>query len=344
MAYRLEPATFANTARVFEGIHPWQGFAPRTRLRNLFGTVRPVENSTDGQPQTDCDETDFEEIEPISCALPEPSGESYFEFYSLVSSVREAHDRYVAVSLGAHFGEPLVNAARALTHLNAMPYRLIGVEGDRHMVAMLKRHFVDNGIEPRDHCIINAVVSDTNTPVVFPTSDVRTGANSAFHEPAQRESLYDAIAKAGLSDAVLQNVVTTGSTGLQVPLWEGSDAKGELEFVSALTLTDILGLAGETDYLEIDIQGSETRALPPAADALNRKVKWLHLGTHGKAVHEYMRELIESWGWRTLVDLLPESTYRAPDREFETQDGILIARNPRLPFTAWSDLPVLEAA
>ena len=229
-------------------------------------------------------------------------------------------------------------------HLNPMPFRLVGIEGDRHMVAMLKRHFVDNGLDPLDHCIINAVVSDTNTPVVFPTSDIRTGANSAFHEPAQRESLYAAIAKAGLSETVLKNVVATGSTGIRVPLWEGSDAKGELEFVSTLTLTDILGLVGEVDYLEIDIQGSETRALPGAADAVNQKVRWLHLGTHGHQVHEYMRALFESWGWRILVDLLPESTYRAPDREFETQDGILIARNQRFPVTVWSDHPVLEAA
>lgn len=198
MAYRLEPAIFEQTARVFEGIEPWNGYAPKARLRNLLGTVRPVES--DGGTGN----SGFEEIEPLHCALPEPSGESYFEFYSLISSVREAQGDYVTISLGAHFGEPLVNAARALTQLNPMPYRLVAVEGDRHMVAMLRHHFADNGIDPLDHCIINAVVSDTNTPVVFPTSETRTGANSAFHEAGQREALFDAIVKAGLTEGVLK--------------------------------------------------------------------------------------------------------------------------------------------
>lgn len=101
---------------------------------------------------------------------------------------------------------------------------------------------------------------------------------------------------------------------------------------------------GKVDYLEIDIQASEIRAVPPAADALNSKVNWIHLGTHGHDIHRHMRKLFDTWGWRVLVDLLPESTYRAPDREFDTQDGIIIARNPRAPMTVWSDLPVLEAA
>lgn len=344
MVYHLEPATFTRAARVFEGIQPWQGYAPRGRHRNLFGAVRPVENSGNGQPPTESQETDFEEIEQISCTLPEADSEIYFEYYSLVSSLREARDRFVMVSLGAHFGGPLVTAAHALGHLNPMPYRLIGIEGDRHMVAMLKRHFADNGLDPSDHCIINAVVSDSNTPAVFPTSEVRTGANGALHALFQREAIYDAITKADLSESVLQNVIATGSTGLCIPMYQGSDTKGELEFVSALTLTDILGLAGPTDYLDIDIQGMEAHALPPAADALNEKVKWLHLGTHGQDVHKYMRVLFESLGWRTLVDIRPESTYRAPARDFETQDGVFVARNPRFPLTEWSDLPVLEAA
>ena len=320
MAKRLPPAMFERAMQTLDGVAPWRGMAPSGRPRNYLGAVAPKESAGD-------EDQAVEPIELVEVARP-PSSEGLFEFYSLLNAVQEARGRFVAVSLGAHYGGPLVNAALALKRINPMPYRLVGVEGDRHMVAMLRRHFRDHGIDPSDHCIINAVVSDTNTPVIFPTSATRTGANTAFHLPEHRESVYRAIAEAGFSKAVLKNILATGSTGLALPLWKDIDAQGELEMVSAITLADILGATGAVDYLEIDIQAVERYVLPPAGAVINRNVRWIHLGTHGRDIHYEMRTLFDSWGWRVLADLLPETTYIAPDREFQTYDGVLVARNP----------------
>ena len=311
---------FERAAQTLDRVAPWRGMAPVGRPRNYLGAVPPDETSSDEDPVV-------EPIEFVEVARP-ASSEGFFEFYSLLSAVQEAQGQFVAVSLGAHYGGPLVNAALALQRINPMPYRLIGIEGDRHMVAMLRRHFRDHGIDPSDHCIINAVVSDTNTPVIFPTSTVRTGANTAFRLPEHRHSIYHAIAEAGLSEVVLKNLLTTGSTGLALPLWKDIDARGELEMVSAITLENILGAAGEVDYLEIDIQAAERYVLRPAGALINRNVRWIHLGTHSRDIHTEMRALFDSWGWRVLADLLPETTYVAPDREFQTYDGVLVGRNP----------------
>ena len=336
MAKQLPRATFQRVLRALEGADSWRGVVPSGRRRNCLGALQPDESPAGIATPTE--PSKYTEVNRPG------SSEGLFEFYSLLSSVREAQGRYVAVSLGAHYGGPLVNAALALQRVRPMQCRLVGIEGDRHMVAMLEQHFFDNGLDPRDHCIINAVVSDSNKPVIFPTSKVRTGANSAFHLPEHLEAMYRTIAEAGLSESVLKNILTTGSTGLALPLWEGIDAKGELEMISAMTITDILGAVGEVDYLDIDIQASERYVLPPAFGAITRNVRWIHLGTHGGAIHREMRDLVDSSGWLVMADLLPETTYRAPDREFRTQDGVLVARNPAFPLTTWSDISEQAAA
>ena len=150
----------------------------------------------------------------------------------MLCSIHEADGEYVAASLGAHYGGPLVDAVLALRYIKPMPFKLIGIEADPHMIELLKRHLRDHGIDANDHCIINAAVSDSTTPVLFTTSEVRTGANVAFHEPSERESIYQSIAGVGLSEAVLKNLLLHASTGLRVPLWAHSEAQGELEMVT----------------------------------------------------------------------------------------------------------------
>ena len=336
MTYRFDPDILHRARLVLETIPTWRGMSPRHRSRNFLGAVSPDESA-------DYDDLSFEEIAIVEVDPPLPS-EGFFEFYSLLSSIHEAEQDYVAVSLGAHYGGPLVDAALALRQVKPMPYRLIGIEADPYMIGLLKRHFRDHGIDPRDHCIINAAVSDTTTPVLFTTSDVRTGANVAFHQPAERESIYQSIARVGLSEGVLKNLLINASTGLKVPLWAHSDAVGELELVSAITLADVLSLSDRVDYLDIDIQSSEQHVLPPAVDELNRRVRWVHLGTHGRAIHLEMRELFERWGWRLIADVLPEATYETPVNQFVSQDGVIIARNPLFPLSEWSDVSMLEAA
>ena len=336
MIYRFDPEILDRATRVLREIPPWQGMSPSNRFRNYLGAVSPDESP-------DSADLTFEAINYVEIDPPQPS-EGFFEFYSLLCSIQEAESGYVTASLGAHYGGPLVDAALALGRLKPMPFKLIGVEADPYMIGLLNQHFRDHGIDPSDYCIINAAVNDSNMLVVFTTSEVRTGANVAFHDPIARESIYQSIAGTGLTEAVLKNLLLNASTGLRVPLWAHSKAQGELEMVSAIRLTDVLTLCDKVDYLDIDIQSSERHVMPPAADAMNSRVCWVHMGTHGRDIHAEMKEMFDGWGWRVIADVLPEATYETPTNQFTSQDGVIIARNPKFPLTKWSDVPVLQAA
>ena len=312
---------------LFDGIEPWKGKVMKGRRRTFIGALHPIEPWD--RDKTFPDEMEYQETELPSIRW----GEGYFEWVSTLMAVRTARHRFTAVSLGAHFGGPLVDAALALQKLNPMPYLLVGVEADPYMCAMLDEHFRENGIDPNDHWIINCVVNDTNRPVVFTVSEMRTGSNAMLHSRDQYECLFDSIQEAGMCEEILRNVLTAASTQLYVPLdnMAGTpEARGELRFVSSVTVADVLGPLPFVDYLEIDMQQAEEWTLPPARQLLKRKVRIVHLGTHGQSLHRDMVDMFAADGWDVLVDLAPGTKFDTPEGAFTTCDGVVTAYNPAL--------------
>lgn len=312
---------------VFAEIKPWKGEVQKGRHRTFIGALQPIEPWE--RDKAFPEETEYQEPD-----MPNGRwGEGLFEWISTVMAIRAAKNRFTAVSLGAHFGGPLVDAALALRQLNPMPFLLVGVEADPNMCAMMHEHFRENGIDSKDHWIINCAVNDTNDPVVFTVSEMRTGSNTTLHRREDRETLFNTIEAAGLSVETLRNVLMEGSTQLYVPIasMEGTpEARGELRFVSTVSVADVLGPLPFVDYLEIDIQQSEEWSLPPAREILKHKVRFLHLGTHGMALHRNMVDMFAADGWDVLVDLLPGTRFSTPDGPFTTCDGVLTAYNPTL--------------
>lgn len=316
-----------NLMELFDGIEPWKGEVKKGRRRNFIGALHPIEPWD--RDKTFPDETEYRETELPSIGW----GESFFQWGSTFMAIRAARHRFTAVSLGAHFGGPLVDAALALQKVNPMPYFLVGVEADPNMCAMLDEHFRENGIDPNDHWIINCAVNDTNRPVIFPVSEMRTGSNTMLHDIKEREALARTIEEIGKSAETLRNVLVDGSTQLYIPLsnMEGTpEARGELRFVSTVTVADVLGPLPFVDFLEIDMQQAEKWTLPPARELLKRKVRFIHLGTHGHRLHRDMADMFAADGWDVLVDLTPETNFDTPEGAFSTCDGVLTAHNPGL--------------
>jgi hypothetical protein len=102
----------------------------------------------------------------------------------------------------------------------------------------------------------------------------------------------------------------------------------EVKFVSAVTLNDILGPFDTVDYLEADIQQSEILVFPPFIDLLKRKVRRIHIGTHGIDVHRSLHELFEKSGWEIVFSYEPSTQYPYALGSFVTKDGVLTVRNP----------------
>jgi hypothetical protein len=215
-----------------------------------------------------------------------------------------------------------------LRAVRPMPYRLLGVEGDPHLGAVMTEHFRENGVGSTSLTLVNAVVGADNKPALFPCTQTRTGANNAITSAALIDAVVAAINDGGHAERALAGLLRDGTTGLLTTL-AGTDVQAELRLMSSVTLGDLLGPLDRVDYLEIDIQGAEHHALPPFIDLIARRVGWIHLGTHRQGVHDAMAEMFKSNGFRIEIDLNPESIYETPDGSFRTQDGVLAVANPK---------------
>lgn len=104
----------------------------------------------------------------------------------------------------------------------------------------------------------------------------------------------------------------------------------DLRFVSTVTLGDLLSPFERVDYVESDIQQSEMVVFPPWIGVLNRKVRRVHIGTHGKDVHASLSALFRAEGWEMVFDYPPGTHYQSAAGAFTLNDGVLMALNPRL--------------
>jgi hypothetical protein len=237
------------------------------------------------------------------------------------------------VTLGACYGAQAVGSAVALRKLNPMPCKLVAVEPEPVNYEWTARHFRDNGIDPDDHWLIKAAISDSNSPVFFPVGAPGTGAQNAFstNETGAREHYVRALIESGRQDEALRNLLLRNTTGLKKSLLPGEGFDAEITLMSAVTLADVLAPLPRVDYLEADIQQSEILVFPPFMDVLKRKVRRVHIGTHGKDVHESLSKLFRRDGWQIVFDYEPNSSHTHPLGSFELNDGVLTVLNPDVP-------------
>jgi hypothetical protein len=104
----------------------------------------------------------------------------------------------------------------------------------------------------------------------------------------------------------------------------------DIVLLSTVTLKDILGPFDRVDYLEVDIQQSEIVVFPPFMDLVKRKVRRVHLGTHGRDVHRELAALFRRDGWEIVFDYEPNGDYVTPHGKFSLNDGVLTVLNPDL--------------
>jgi hypothetical protein len=190
----------------------------------------------------------------------------------------------------------------------------------------------DNGIDPDNQWLLKSAIGARNDPVLFPIGSPGSGAQNcvATNEDASRRIYANEIISAGRATEVLRNLMTTNSTGITKDLVPGENFPAEIKMVSAITLQDILGPFDVVDYVESDIQQSEILVFPPYMTLLKRKVRRVHIGTHGREVHNTLLQLFQRDGWDIVFNYEPNSTFSSPLGKFSTNDGVLTAVNPNL--------------
>ncbi len=315
-------------ADVFKGLNPWSGPVPAGYLVDFLGTL------TDARFRAPFG------LDPatvgggsLTTRLPlVEDGEGWFETANWVEAARAARGRYVMITLGACYGAQAVGAYRALQMVNPMPCKLVAVEPEPENCQWIRRHMRDNGIDPDDHWLVPLAISDRNDPVLFPVGSPGTGAQNcvATNEATSREIYAREIIGTGRLEEALRNLLVRNTTGLTKDLVPGSNFMAEIKVMSATTLADVLGPFDCVDYLESDIQQSEILVFPPFIDLLKRKVRRIHIGTHGKDVHNSLHRLFAEHGWDIVFSYEPNGKFDSPFGKFTTNDGVLTVTNPAL--------------
>ena len=315
---------FAEVEALLRLISPWSGDVPGGFSVDFLG-IR-----TDGSFLWNKAGPFGGRYETTSLPTVASYGEAWFEVASWLLSARDAKDRYVAISLGAAFGAQLVGAWKALHAINPLPARLVAVEPVPENCRWMRSLMTTNGIDPDDHWIIQAAVGADNEPVLFPVGAPGSGLNeSVITNSAQSRRAYaDLLRRRGHSERVLDNILVHNSTGLTRDLGHGYS--GEVKFVSAVTLRDVLAPFDRVDLLEADVQHAEANVIPPFMDHLNRKVRRVHIGTHGREAHDLLRALFARAGWEIVFDYAPNARHETARGPMDLGDGILAARNPQV--------------
>ncbi len=320
---------FARFLNAFDGIEPYSGTPPKGFLVDWLGAL------TDGNFRT------IFGINPsaigghqITTRLPTVSdGEGWFEAVNQVEAAKAARDRFVMVTLGACYGSQAVGSFLALQKLNPMPSKLVAVEPEPENLKWVAKHFRDNGIDPDQHWLVGSAISDSNRPIFFPVGSPGSGAQNSFstNDIGARRYYAKTLIEGGHAEDALRSLLIENTTGLKKQLVPGSDAfEAEIKLMSAITLNDVLSPFDFVDYVEVDIQQSEIIVFPPFMDLVKRKVRRVHIGTHGTEVHAELSGLFKKDGWEMVFDLPPNSEHQTPYGNFSLNDGVLSVVNPAL--------------
>ena len=334
---------------IFDGLKPWAGEVPQGYGVDFVGTLThvsllndwPGDASLVGQRYVQTHFPTLVDDDPDpqrSFEIGNWNGERWFEAVNWFVAARAARSRFVMITLGAWHGSQAVGSYRTLHLVNPMPCRLVVVEPVPENVAATRRHFSNNGIDPAAHWFIPLAISDRNDPVFFTIGPRNLGSQNCFstNERQAREHYFRYFQETGRTEQAFRNLVLTNSTGLLGRRSIGGEltfeenAAAQIKFVSAVTLGNVLGPFDVVDYLESDIQESEILVFPPFIDLLRKKVRRIHIGTHGKAVHASLHDLFARSGWEIVFSYEPETEHHTSMGSFRTGDGVLTVSNPDL--------------
>lgn len=230
----------------------------------------------------------------LQTAYPPPHA-AYFELVFVLQSVLDAGggEGMRVMELGAGYGVWLVTAHRAMQLTAGQPVELIGVEMVPRHFEWMRQHLRFNGIDPDEHTLIQAAVSDHDGQAQFDP------------EPDPAHSYGQALSRRAHRGAVS---------------------------VPCVDLARLLRERGPVDLLHVDIQGEELRALRHARSELDRLVGRLIVGTHSRRTHRALRRLLVGAGWEAVYDFGLRARARTPFGDVQFLDGLLACVNPRLPY------------
>lgn len=211
-------------------------------------------------------------------------GEQYFEWVFVAQTAWECRkqDSFSMVELGAGYGPWLLRAYRGFRQFSERPVRLIGVEGDVSHYQWMREHFANNGLDPEEHRLVHACVSDTEGITAFMDSenpDADYGSRGLREEGAQDAFAHEEPGK----------------------IFRGQDGR-QYRTIQSVTLDGLIQDLDRVDLVHMDIEGHEFIVVSHAIKALNEKAARLLIGTHSPEIEKDLRKLLHAEGWTSIYD------------------------------------------
>lgn len=216
-------------------------------------------------------------------ALPFPDDALHaetIEYLAALKAVESADQRFTAVELGAGYGPWTVFSACAARRKGIPQIDLLAVEADRPRLALIESNLSDNDLPTPDEQgkgsldgitinVTHGAVSDQNGTTSFGSQSITDwGAG------------------------VIEDGGDIDYRGVRV----------ETELVNTYSIETILRNTSLVDFLHMDIQGFEYRAVRASMDTLQRKVRIMLIATHSRKIEGELMGLLHQRGWTLMYE------------------------------------------
>jgi len=228
------------------------------------------------------------------------------EWVGTLRSVRDAHDSFTMLELGAGWAPWCVIGYLAAKQCGIERIKVIGVEGDAGHVKFMRETFAANGIEPDVGEAIFGVVGVADGDALFPK------ANDASR-------VYGGLA--AFSDAERVTGAFADFTKHLAPLVEA------LEHVPCFSLATLMRDFQQVDLIHCDIQGAEGNLFANIIGLISAKVKRVVIGTHSFEVDRHLACVFPRNGWD--LEGITACVMRDEGRPVIVRDGVQVWRNAR---------------
>jgi FkbM family methyltransferase len=291
----LDPAIWA-------AFTPWSGLAPAGYVMDWLGVRTRVE---------------YREVWSAAAMYRQDRWESprlvtdrasVLDWAALLVAARQAGETFVVAELGAGWGPWLTDAA-AVARQTRRDYRVIGVEAEPTHFRWMRRHLLDNAIDPGRCRLIEAAVG------------ARTGA--CWFGVGRPTEWYG------------QSIATDVDASDDAPLGTFAEARDgtTLRRTRVVGLDEVLAGVDRVDYMHLDIQGSELDVLAASSELLQERVGMITVATHSELMERGLRRLFASLEWTARYDVPIDGTalVRVGDEapvEVRFHDGVQMWVNP----------------
>lgn len=223
----------------------------------------------------------------------------YLEYASFLTAIEHTSSKkkFTAIELGAGWG-PWISAIGVVCKpVGFESVDLLGVEADSEKCNYMRQHLARNGLTGR---VINGAAWSDDTILKFPVIDSKLDHGAAATSTVSQQ-----------------------------------DYRGhELQYIDvpAFSLNTICDEMSIIDYMHWDIQGAERRLALSDPDLLNRRVRYLFIGTHSRPIEGALMEFFFEQKWDLLYQHPCHFIYNKESPSIEgmtVSDGELFWRNPR---------------